>query len=252
MLDELSIDVRDHVAIVEVRRPPHNFFDLALIRQIGDAYDELADGDAARAIVLCSAGKNFCAGANFAAGRPDDSAFGEVYSEALRLFAAPLPVVAAVQGAAVGGGLGLACSADFRVASSDSSFHANFSRLGLHHGFGLSVTLPRIVGEQAAAELLLVGSRLDGGEAARRGLVDRLVSTSDVRGAAVGLATELAGAGPLAVRSIRATLRTGLVDQIAKATTVEATEQRRLAATSDFKEGVAATAARRTPAFTAT
>src|SRR5439155_742096 len=79
-----------------------------------------------------------------------------------RLFAAAIPVVATVQGAAVGGGLGLALSADFRVASPDSRFWANFARLGFHHGFGMTVTLPALVGQQAALDLLYTGRRVPG------------------------------------------------------------------------------------------
>src|SRR3954447_7192423 len=136
---------------VEFSRPPHNYFDGALIGEIADAYEELERGGSCRAIVLCSDGKNFCAGANFAGKNPAE---GDLYEQAVRLFAAGLPVVAAVQGAAVGGGLGVALSADFRVAGPDSRFSANFARLGIHHGFGITVTLPLVVGAQRALELL--------------------------------------------------------------------------------------------------
>ena len=136
-----------HVALVEIHRPPANFFDVALIRAIADAYAALDADPACRAIVLCSEGKHFCAGANFSAAA--GSAAEEprpLYEQALRLFRSQTPVVAAVQGAAVGGGLGLALSADFRVATPESRFSANFSRLGFHHGFGLTVTLPALAG----------------------------------------------------------------------------------------------------------
>src|SRR5882757_6046854 len=163
---DVSLAVDEYVATAEIHRPPHNFFDAGLIGSLADAYEAAAEAGA-RSIVLCSEGKNFCAGADFT-GRSSAGRVGgrggarELYDEALRLFEAPLPVVAAVQGAAVGGGLGLACSADFRVAATDSTFIANFARLGLHHGFGLTVTLPRIIGEQAAAAMLLTGCRVRG------------------------------------------------------------------------------------------
>ena len=131
----------DYVGVAEIRRPPDNFFDSELIASLADAYQWL-HGSGARAIVLASAGKNFCAGADFtgrsSAGRIGSAGTaGELYAQALRLFEAPLPVVAAVQGAAVGGGLGLACAADFRVACPQSRFSANFARIGLHQGFAL-------------------------------------------------------------------------------------------------------------------
>jgi len=249
----------DHVAVAEIGRPPDNFFDAGLIGSLADAY-EWAEAEAgARAIVLCSAGKHFCAGADFTGrsgraralpipGRPGDGA-GELYAQAVRLFQARLPVVAAVQGAAVGGGLGLACSADFRVASPAARFCANFARLGLHHGFGLSVTLPAIVGQQHATVMLYTGRRVGGDEAARLGLADLLADPAGLRAAARGLAAEIATAAPLAVRSIRSTQRAGLAERVSEAMAAELAEQDKLRRTADFAEGVRASAERRPPRF---
>lgn len=242
-----------HVALTEIRRPPDNFFDAGLIEALADAYEWLGADTAVRAVVLCSEGKNFCAGADFTGrsgqARPVSAGgAGELYEQAARLFETPLPVVAAVQGAAVGGGLGLACSADFRVASSSTRFSANFSRLGLHQGFGLSVTLPDIVGRQTALDMLLTGRRVGGEEAAEIGLTDRLV-VGDVREAAFQVAADIAEAAPLAVRAIRATMRAGLADRFRAATAAELAEQDRLRRTADFAEGIRASAERRRPQF---
>jgi 2-(1,2-epoxy-1,2-dihydrophenyl)acetyl-CoA isomerase len=237
----------EHVTLVEFSRPPHNHFDGALIGAIADAYEQLERGGSCRAIVLCSEGKHFCAGANFAAENPAE---GDLYEQAVRLFTARLPVVAAVQGAAMGGGLGVALSADFRVASPESRFSANFARLGIHHGFGITVTLPFVVGRQHALELLYTGVRLRGEEAHAIGLCDRLVTSELLREDAVGLADEIATSSPLAVRAIRQTMRGHLADQIREATAHEAAEQAKLFATSDFREGVSAAAERRPPRFT--
>jgi 2-(1,2-epoxy-1,2-dihydrophenyl)acetyl-CoA isomerase len=168
----------------------------------------------------------------------------------VRLFRQPLPIVAAVQGAAVGGGLGVALAADFRVVAPEARFTANFALLGFHQGFGLSVTLPRVVGPQAAMELLTTGRRIGGEEALRIGLADRLVPRDEVRAGAHALAAEIAAAAPLAVRSIRATLRGDLADQLAAAVDHERVEQQRLMRTADFREGVAAVAERRPGRFT--
>jgi len=157
-----------------------------------------------------------------------------------------------VQGGAIGGGLGLALSADFRIATPRSRFAANFSRLGFHHGFGLTVTLPRVVGEQGAADLLYSGRRVEGPEARTLGLCDELVDEDHLLSAAVAYASTLAGAGPLAVRSIRATLRQGLVERLRLAMDHECAEQERLRRSADFAEGLAASAARREPRFTST
>jgi enoyl-CoA hydratase/carnithine racemase len=239
----------NYVATVTMHRPPDNYFDVALIASLADAYLALDDDPGCRVIVLCSEGKHFCAGAALGRRAAGGTEPGNLYQEAVRLFAAKTPVVAAIQGAAIGGGLGLALSADFRVGVAESRFSANFARLGFHHGFGLTVTLPAIVGQQRALELLYTGVRVGGEEAARIGLVDRLVATDALTATANALAAEIATSAPLAVASIRATMRGDLAARIQEATDREGREQDRLRTTADFKEGVAATAERRTPQF---
>ena len=248
--DEISCSVDAHgVALVEIHRPPDNFFDVDLIRQLADTLEELASGPC-RAVVLASEGKHFCAGARLAPDGRSGSGASQLYVEGLRLFRQPLPVVAAVQGAAVGGGLGLALAADFRVATPGSRFTANFARLGFHHGFGLSVTLPRVIGPQAASLLLLTGRRINGEEALRVGLCDQVVAPEDLRTTAGDLAREIAEAAPLAVGAIRATLRRGLVDEVTRAVEHEQAEQARLMKTEDWREGVRAAQERRPAVFT--
>jgi enoyl-CoA hydratase/carnithine racemase len=247
-MEGLAVSVgADHVATVEFRRPPHNHFDVELIAALADAYAALDDDPMCRAILLCSAGRHFCAGANFAAG--GDAGGEALYEQAVRLFAAATPVVAAVQGAAIGGGLGLALSADFRVASPSSRFAANFARLGIHHGFGITVTLPAAVGPQAALDLLYTGRRVTGEEAYALGLCDRLAADGESRLLAHSLAAEIAASAPLAVRSIRRTMRGELPDRVRAATRREGAEQAELFLTEDFREGVSATAERRSPRF---
>jgi 2-(1,2-epoxy-1,2-dihydrophenyl)acetyl-CoA isomerase len=236
-----------HVAMVCLHRPPNNFFDTGLVEDVAAAYEELDHSGWCRAVVLASEGRHFCAGLDFAGNADQD--IGALYRAALRLFAAPLPVVAAVQGAAIGGGCGLALSADFRVATARSRFSANFARLGFHHGFALTVTLPSAVGRQAAADLLLTGRRVGGEEALALGLCDRLAGADDLLTQAIGYASELAASGPLAVRAIRATLRAGLVEEARLAMEHELAEQTRLRSTADFAEGVRAAAEMRDPSF---
>jgi len=244
---EVSVErLEAAVALVQFDRPPHNFFDAELIGGIADAYEEL-QAEGCRAIVLCSAGRHFCAGANFADENP--AASGALYEQAVRLFSGAVPVVAAVQGAAVGGGMGVALSADLRVASPESRFSANFARLGIHHGFGLTVTLPLVVGHQKAVELLYTGVRLKGEEAFAIGLCDRLVAADELRGAAIALAGEIAASAPLAVRAIRRTMRGDLADRVRVACAHEATEQAKLFETADFAEGVRAVNERRPARF---
>ena len=181
-MSEVKITRQDHVAIVELQRAPNNFVDIDLISDIADAYDELDADKTCRAIVLCSHGKHFCAGANLAERAKDDNdtitqeAGRHLYQEAHRLISNGKPVVAAIQGAAVGAGIGLALTADFRVGCAESRLSANFARQGYHPGFGTTYTLPRIVGRQKAAWMFYTGERVPGEEALEIGLLDRLVS----------------------------------------------------------------------------
>jgi enoyl-CoA hydratase/carnithine racemase len=249
------------VATVEIHRPPHNYFDLPLIDDIASAFEALDADSRCRAIVLCSEGKNFCAGAQLGRGGPEGAKSGggspgsneperHLYDAAVRLFSTKTPVVAAIQGAAIGGGLGVALMPDFRVATPEARFAANFARLGFHQGFGLSVTLPDLVGRQKAMEMLYTGRRLRAEEALEIGLCDKVVSAGELRQAATELAHEIALSAPLAVRSIRETLRGDLPERIRIATEREKAEQDRLVETNDFMEGVRAMAERRTPNFT--
>lgn len=242
-------DHDDHVADVRLCRPPNNFFSLGMVAALADALEQLDADPACRAVVLWAEGKHFCAGADFSSSGPAYST-RDLYGAAVRLFRTRKPIVAAVQGAAIGGGLGLALAADFRVAAPEARFSANFARLGFHQGFGLSVTLPAVVGTQRAAELLYTGRRIDGHEARAIGLADRVVPLDGLLDEARTLAAEIAGSAPLAVESIRATLRGDLADRVASATEHEATEQERLRQTADFAEGTRAMAERRPPRFT--
>lgn len=249
---DLAVTLDDGVALLELRRPPANHFDEPLIGRLVTAAARLDDDPACRVIILASQGRHFCAGADFGSGdfaRDQVTAAERLYRRAADLFDVRTPMIAAVQGTAVGGGLGLACAADFRVAEPSTRFVANFARLGFHQGFGLSVTLPELVGRQAAADMLLTGRRVGGEEAARIGLADRLAEPGRLREAARELATRIAASAPLAVRSIRATLRGDLPARVRHALDHELAEQKVHWATRDSAEGIAASLQRRTPEF---
>jgi enoyl-CoA hydratase/carnithine racemase len=243
------------VAVLEIDRPPHNHVSVELMRDLADALHVIDVERELRATLLCSAGKNFCAGADLVSpsGITNPGAgpgINALYIEAVRLFSARKPIVAAVQGAAVGAGLGLALVADFRIAAPDARFTANFVKLGFHPGFGISHTLPRVVGEQRAALMCLTGRRIKADEALAWGLVDDVAD--DARGAAMKLAAEIAENAPLAVQSTRATLRHELAEKVKAQTDHEFAEQSALRKTKDYAEGVRAVAERRPGNFTAT
>ena len=246
------------VATIEIRRPPHNFFDIDLIRAIADACEALDQDPACRAIVLAAQGTAFCAGAKLGDGadvqdvlvkKSEAGQTGHLYLEAVRLFRTAKPMVGAIHGAAVGGGLGLALVPDLRVTCPEARFCANFTKLGFHPGFGLTHTLPALIGPSRAAMMFYTSRRIPGEEAVRIGLADVLVPQAEVRSAAQKLAKEIAECSPLGVLATRATLRAGLADRVRAATDIELKEQTRLRQTADFKEGVNAVNERRVPRF---
>ena len=259
---DIAVEKTGHVASIEIRRPPNNFFDIALIQEIAGALEAIDEDVDCRAVVLAAQGKAFCAGANFGDGsalnkegqRPGElnreQAVQHLYLEGNRLFRTKKPIIAAVHGAAVGGGLGLAMVADFLVTCPEARFAANFTRLGFHPGFGLTVTLPLVVGATHAALMFYTSRRVGGEEAHAMGLADVLVPQDQVRAAAMTLAAEIAENSPLGLISTRATMRGDLADRVLKATEHELKEQTWLRKTDDFKEGVKATAERRLPNFT--
>ena len=260
--NEASVRVsRDgFVGIVEIDRPPFNFFDIMLIKEVADIFEKLDSDTTCRSIVLCARGKSFCAGADlggksnsltkeFESNPARSDQTYDLYNEALRLFSTHKPVIAAVHGAAIGGGLGLALAADFRITCKEARFSTNFNRMGFHPGFGLSATLPRLIGLQKASLLLYSGRRIGGEEAAAIGLADLLVEQTEVFAHAVKLALEIAASAPLAVASTRKTLRLELVKAVQRAMSHESDEQRWQFKTEDFKEGIAAMHERRLPIF---
>ena len=173
----IGISIENYVAVVEIQKGPNNFFDTQMIKDLADAFEKMDASNDVRAIVLCSEGKHFCAGNNFgSASRNEERADRKIedgnplYAAAVKLFDTKTPVVGAIQGAAVGGGFGLAVMPDFRVVCPEARFTANFVKLGFHPGFGLTHTLPRLIGQQKASMLFLTGRRISGQEAFDMGL----------------------------------------------------------------------------------
>jgi enoyl-CoA hydratase/carnithine racemase len=258
-MGDIGIEKTGHVALVEIRRPPNNFFDIPLIKDIAGAFESFDEDSNIRAIVLAAQGKAFCAGANFGDGSTLDAqgrrsnepgpGVAPLYIEGNRLFRTKKPIIAAVHGAAVGGGLGLAMVADFRVTCPEARFCANFTRLGFHPGFGLTVTLPAVIGATKAALMFYTSRRVSGDEAYAMGLADVLVRQDQVRDAAIKLAAEIGENSPLGLIATRMTMRGGIAERVRQATDHELEEQTRLRKTDDFKEGVKSVSERRVPNF---
>jgi enoyl-CoA hydratase/carnithine racemase len=243
----LALDGR-HVAMVEIDAPPNNHVSVGLMHDLADALEALDSENDCRAIVLSTAGKVFCAGADLAAAGGLGSGMEHIralYEQAVRIFAVETPIVAAVQGPAVGAGFGLALAADFRVAAPEARFSANFVKLGFHPGFAMTLTLPRLIGHQRAELLFLTGRRIKADQALDWGLVDEVTPLEGLRRAALALAREIAENAPLAVVATRKTLRADLATAARAQTAVEFEQQSILRVTDDYAEGVRAVSERR-------
>jgi len=250
-LTDVRLSLEDHVVMVEIAAGPMNFLSIPVLEQLVAAW-EWADAESdCRVIVLCAAGSVFCAGANFMdfAGSTKNASPEPMYRLAQRLLDGRKPVVAAVQGAAVGAGLGLAMLADERVAGPKARFIANFVQLGFHPGFGLTCTLPRAIGQQRAASMLLSGARLGPDEAFRIGLVDEVAEADALLQVARKRAQVIARNAPIAVQDLRETLRAPLKTAYARALERELEMQLQHFRTSDFGEGVSAMLGKRPPSF---
>ena len=252
---DISIELTaEKVAVVTLSRPPHNYISRAMIKAIGDALAELDADPSCRAVLLAAAGKNFCAGAMHDPDQPETMApdtqdEARKWDAVARLFASQKPIVAAVQGAAVGAGFGLAMLADFRVGGESTRFAANFVKIGFCPGFGLPVTLPRVVGAQRAAFMFETGRRFSAEEVAPWGLVDVLAAEHELHASALALATELAGNAPLGMAFTRKRWRGDLAAAVRASLEIDSPEQSRLRLTEDHVEGVLAYRERRAPNF---
>ena len=247
--DHVKVAMDGHVAVVTLDRPPHNFVSVEFMSDLADAMEAADASDDVRAIVLQSEGRTFSGGADFAS--PTDKVasgmdgVNALYDQAVRLFSIATPIVAAVQGSAVGAGLGLALVADFRVAAPEARFGANFVKLSFHPGFGLTHTLPRLVGEQRAALMFLTARRVKAEEGLAWGLVDEVVPLHKLLEAAQALAAEIAENAPLAVVATRKTIRGQLAAAVREQTNHEHAQQTIVRATDDFAEGVRSVQERR-------
>jgi len=249
MNEQLDIEIHNHVALLIFQNPPNNFATVGLLRLIADALEKLDADPQIRAVVLASEGKSFCAGADLVSpngfGAQGNDPLREFYDQALRIFAARKPIIAAVQGAAIGAGLGLAVAADFRIASTEARFSANFVKLGFHPGFGLTCTLPRLIGQQRATEMFLTAERYKAEDVIAWGLVDRLAGVDSLRARALAFANDIAVNAPLSLLATRATLRGDLVERVRATLVHEHREQVQLLNTEDFAEGIRSVGERR-------
>jgi enoyl-CoA hydratase/carnithine racemase len=250
-------EAADRIGLITLNRPDHrNAMTPELLDAFSAAIDEARADDEIRSLVITGKGKCFSAGADLRSsmqrtdlGKPSREASFAMYEPFLKVLDVEVPVIAAMNGHTVGGGFGLALLADIRVANLDAKYGANFARLGIHSGLGISYVLPRLVGAAYASELLFTGRLIRGSEALRIGLVTHAENADEVLPTAMQLARAIAGSAPLAVQQMKASIRRGLGWEIREAALEEAALQAASLETEDANEGVAAMLEKREPEF---
>lgn len=255
----LLFDTHENVATVTLNRPKVlNALNAAMLHELDEVIQSLADDAAVRAIILRGAGgKAFAAGADIAELAQADASAGEQMARRAqrtfrRLETLGKPVIACVDGYALGGGCELAMACTLRLANAAARLGQPEIKLGLIPGYGGSQRLPRLVGRGAALKLLLTGAIIDGAEAFRIGLVDEFVQgDSEVLLArAVELARAIAQMPPLAVAATVEAVDQGAGRPLDEALTVEAGIFGRLCGTEDKREGTHAFLEKRAPVWT--
>jgi enoyl-CoA hydratase/carnithine racemase len=257
MEDDPVLYERDgHVATITLNRPGNRN---SMTPEVMGAFRAAvararSDGDL-RCVVLTGRGRSFCAGADFRAARetdpgalPHERAFAS-YAPFLDVLDLEVPTLAALNGHAIGGGLGLALVCDLRVANREARYGANFARLGFHSGMAISYLLPRIVGVPNAADLLFTGRLVSGAEAAALGLVHEALAPDQVADAARARADAVAACAPRAVRLMKESLYRGMDWDPRSAAKAEAWAQSATLATEDAREGIRALLEKREPRF---
>lgn len=250
----------DGIGMLTLNRPDNrNSMTPELLEDFRAAVDRARADTEARCIVITGKGSCFSAGADFKSqmqredgGRPrlpHERSYG-MYTPFLGVLDLEVPVIAALNGHAVGGGFGLALVCDVRYANRDAKYGANFTRIGLHPGMGITYLLPRLVGASKAAELLYTGELIRGAEAERIGLVSRAVAGEEVLPQAMETARTIAANAPTAIRMTKRTLARSLGWDVKGAAFEEAYAQAATLTTEDAAEGMAALLEKRAPRFT--
>jgi enoyl-CoA hydratase/carnithine racemase len=247
------------IAVVTLNRPDNRNSMTPDVFAGFEAAVDLARGDTeVRCVVITGTGSCFSSGADFKSQIQSDRGGATLshersyamYTPFLKVLDLEVPVIGALNGHAVGGGFGLSLVCDLRVANLESKYGANFARLGLSAGMGISYILPRLVGPAKASELLLTGRLVLGDEAEAIGLVNRAVAPDEVLPVAMEMAEAVAANAPMAVRFMKKSLYEGLGWEVRRAAFQEAMAQAITIETDDVKEGISALLEKRDPVFT--
>jgi enoyl-CoA hydratase len=253
----LSFDVRDRIATITINRPEKlNALNDATIAELGHAIDAVNNRkDVGGAILTGSGPKAFVAGADISELATQGSLDGRLRAMVgQRIFSrfeqSPKPVIAAVNGFALGGGLELALACHIRIASDNAKLGLPEVKLGIGPGYGGTQRLPRLIGKGRALELMLTGVPIDAAEAYRIGLVNKVVPQAELIGAAEGMMKVILANGPIALGFVIEAVNRGLDTTQEEGLVIEANHFGLIATTKDMKEGMSAFLAKRPAAFT--
>ena len=252
----LLFEIKDAIALITINRPDKlNALNDQVMAELADVAQRLATDDAIRGAILTGAGpKAFVAGADIgdlAKQGPFDGKARALRGQAVlrRLETCGKPVIAAVNGFALGGGCELAMACHLRIASENAKFGQPELKLGIAPGYGGTQRLPRLVGRGVALQLILTGETIDAREAHRIGLVNKVVPSAELLAAAEQLLRAILAMGPLAVRLALEAVDQGLEMSLDEGLLLEANHFGLLAATRDMKEGLGAFLEKRAPKF---
>jgi enoyl-CoA hydratase/carnithine racemase len=249
-------EAKGTIGIVTLNRPDNrNSMDSETLPAFREIIGQVKNNRDLRCLIITGSGNTFCAGADFKSDLENEQGLllhdvlMEVYRPFLAIGDLEIPTIAAMNGHAVGGGLGLALLCDIRVASKKAKYGANFARLGLHSGMAISYLLPRLVGLPVANELLFSGRIITGDQAAAIRLVNYAVDEGEVLKKALELSTEIAESAPAAVRMMKRSIYRGLDWNPVEAAKMEAICQSRTFEMKDAREGISALLEKRKPDF---
>lgn len=252
----ILIDIKDAIAQLTINRPDNrNTMNLEVMTAFNETIHQIRMDQEIRCLIITGSGQSFCAGADLTElnvnqkdASPSDLLM-DVYQPFLNIRDIEVPVIAAMNGHAIGGGLGLALICDIRIASKQSKYGANFARLGIHSGMAISYMLPRIIGLPLANELLLTGRLIGGDTAAEIGLANYSESQGNVLTKAWDLAAEIASCAPAAVKMMKRSIYRGFNWTPEKAAEIESFCQAQTFQMEDAKEGISALLEKRKPVF---
>ncbi len=255
MYENIRYEVKENIGYVTIDRPKAlNALNNEVLDELHDVFTKISEDDSVRAVIMTGEGKAFVAGADIALMHSIDAVQGRVmmikgHGVMNLIEAVEKPVIAAVNGFALGGGCELAMACDFRIASEKAKFGQPETGLGIIPGFGGTQRLPRLVGKAMGKKLIMTGEIIDAAEALRIGLVEQVVPAEDLMSEAEKLAKTIASKAPIAVAAAKAVINNGFGMDMKTASALEIEAFTAPFSSQDKTEGMGAFLEKREPVF---